>query len=210
MILHKLVNQYLVYVISFSPILGLLFLVNRLSNIVGFTILFVVIGFAPWIIELTKKLAIKFNSIKEINSTESSIFLISKFGIAFMVALGGWSSLFTDIGKSFDTWKYFYSIFSIMFILFGFQFPRIKPNLVIGIRTPWTIENDKVWKKTHIFAGKFLIITGLFMLFVAFFTKISFEISGLVFIFLLIALSILSLIYSFIQYKKIKDEHSPN
>lgn len=38
---------------------------------------------------------------------------------------------------------------------------NIKPNYFIGIRNPWTLGNEMVWKKTHQLAGILLFITGI-------------------------------------------------
>ncbi|MBL4754333.1 MAG: SdpI family protein [Flavobacteriales bacterium] len=54
-------------------------------------------------------------------------------------------------------------LFSIYLLLtaFGNYFGTIKPNWFIGIRTPWTLENEDVWKKTHAVAGKLWFFLGL-------------------------------------------------
>jgi uncharacterized membrane protein len=32
--------------------------------------------------------------------------------------------------------------------------PKLKQNYMIGIRLPWTLENEDNWNRTHAFAGK--------------------------------------------------------
>ena len=39
--------------------------------------------------------------------------------------------------------------FSALFLVMGPLLKKAKRNYFIGIRTPWTLSNDKVWKKTH-------------------------------------------------------------
>jgi uncharacterized membrane protein len=39
--------------------------------------------------------------------------------------------------------------------------PRMKPNWWMGIRTPWTLENDKVWRETHRLGGRLFVLAGL-------------------------------------------------
>ncbi|PVY38572.1 SdpI family protein [Pontibacter virosus] len=36
-----------------------------------------------------------------------------------------------------------------LFIALGNYFQAVKPNYFIGIRTPWTLESEQVWRKTH-------------------------------------------------------------
>ena len=45
-------------------------------------------------------------------------------------------------------------LIGILFIILGNFFKTIKANYFIGIRTPWTLENEEVWKHTHRMAGK--------------------------------------------------------
>jgi len=43
----------------------------------------------------------------------------------------------------------------------GNQMPRVRRNLVWGIRTPQTLANDAVWRKVHRLAGFLQVATGL-------------------------------------------------
>lgn len=43
----------------------------------------------------------------------------------------------------------------------GNYLPVIKPNYFIGVRTPWTLENEEVWTKTHRFSGRLWVTGGL-------------------------------------------------
>jgi|APSaa5957512622_1039677.scaffolds.fasta_scaffold04700_8 uncharacterized membrane protein len=57
---------------------------------------------------------------------------------------------------------------AILFYYIGGLMSHMKRNWFIGIRTPWTLSNDKVWEKTHSIGGKLfkaiavIIIIGLF------------------------------------------------
>jgi len=47
-------------------------------------------------------------------------------------------------------------IFGAMFALFlfiGIQMPKMKPNPVMGVKTPWTLADPRVWEATHRRAG---------------------------------------------------------
>lgn len=45
--------------------------------------------------------------------------------------------------------------------LSGVLMKSIKPNFFIGIRIPATLNNEDVWKKTHVLASKLFIASGL-------------------------------------------------
>ncbi|HDX9576909.1 TPA: SdpI family protein [Bacillus pseudomycoides] len=51
----------------------------------------------------------------------------------------------------------------ILFLVIGNYLPQCKLNYFIGIRTPWTLSNEEVWRKTHRFGGKVFIILGIIM-----------------------------------------------
>lgn len=41
-----------------------------------------------------------------------------------------------------------------LFILIGNYLPRVRTNFFLGIRTPWTLSDEEVWRKTHRIGGK--------------------------------------------------------
>lgn len=89
---------------------------------------------------------------------------------------------------------------AILFYYIGNILPKLKRNWTIGIRTPWTLSNDKVWNKTHIFGAKVFKIIALITLLALFFPKYV-----LWFIFLPIIIgSIITVVYSYIIYKQKK------
>ena len=54
-----------------------------------------------------------------------------------------------------------FMIIGALFAVIGNYFPSLKPNYFIGIRTPWTLESEKVWKETHKMAGKLWLPGGI-------------------------------------------------
>jgi uncharacterized membrane protein len=56
----------------------------------------------------------------------------------------------------------------ILFIVLGNYMPKFKHNYFVGIKTPWTLANEKVWAKTHRFGGKVFIVMGLVLILSAF------------------------------------------
>src|ERR1044072_4436394 len=47
--------------------------------------------------------------------------------------------------------------FGVMLIAIGNQLPRARPNWWFGIRTPWTLSNDRVWERTHRVGGYLMV-----------------------------------------------------
>ncbi|MBS4196688.1 SdpI family protein [Lederbergia citri] len=58
------------------------------------------------------------------------------------------------------------ALIGLLFIFIGNLSPKFKPNYFIGIRTPWTLANEDVWRKTHRFGGKVFVVLGILMLLV--------------------------------------------
>ncbi|WP_064579657.1 SdpI family protein [Streptobacillus moniliformis] len=49
----------------------------------------------------------------------------------------------------------------IFLIVVGNYIPKTRQNYTVGIRTPWTLNNEENWNKTHRFGGKILVISGI-------------------------------------------------
>jgi uncharacterized membrane protein len=46
-------------------------------------------------------------------------------------------------------------------VLMGNVLTRIRPNSFAGIRTPWTLTSDEVWRATHRLGGRLIFASGL-------------------------------------------------
>jgi uncharacterized membrane protein len=88
----------------------------------------------------------------------------------------------------------------LLFFYCGILCERAKRNWFIGIRTPWTLSNDRVWERTHRIGGKLFKITGI-----AAFAGIAFQKYALYFILVpVIAVSVFVVVYSFLIYQQEK------
>lgn len=52
----------------------------------------------------------------------------------------------------------------VVMIVIGNYLPKTHRNYIIGIRLPWTLENDENWRKTHRLAGKIWVLGGLLLI----------------------------------------------
>jgi uncharacterized membrane protein len=48
----------------------------------------------------------------------------------------------------------------MLFILLGNYLPKLPRNFFFGIRVPWTLASEAVWKSTHIVSGWLFVIAG--------------------------------------------------
>lgn len=77
-----------------------------------------------------------------------------------------------------------------------------KSNYFIGIRTPWTLENEEVWRKTHRLGGRMMFWTGLASIALSFLLPA--QIRLVVVVVLLGLSSVIPVIYSYLVYQQIK------
>jgi uncharacterized membrane protein len=47
------------------------------------------------------------------------------------------------------------------FAVIGNELGRLRPNWFAGIRTPWTLSDDEVWRRTHRVGGRLFVTLGL-------------------------------------------------
>jgi uncharacterized membrane protein len=50
-----------------------------------------------------------------------------------------------------------------LFVVIGNVMGKLRPNYTVGIRTPWTLANERVWDQTHRFGGKVFVAGGLLL-----------------------------------------------
>ena len=92
---------------------------------------------------------------------------------------------------------------SLLFILIGNVMGRFKHNYFVGIKTPWTLANEEVWRKTHRMAGPLWVIGGIINIILAFTNK---NLNGVGFIIVMVVIVLVPIIYSYIVYQKIVND----
>jgi len=69
-----------------------------------------------------------------------------------------------SLGLPVDMSLAFRVLLPVFFILLGNQLGRIRFNYFVGIRVPWTLDNEEVWNRTHRLAGKLWVGAGVLAL----------------------------------------------
>jgi uncharacterized membrane protein len=54
-------------------------------------------------------------------------------------------------------------LIGFLFIVIGGLTPHIGRNRTMGFRYPWTLRDDRVWKKTHEHGGPVMVYAGILM-----------------------------------------------
>ncbi len=103
-----------------------------------------------------------------------------------------------NLGFRFNMIQILCPAFAALFYYAGVLMSHAKRNWFVGIRTPWTMSNEKVWDKTHKIGGKLFKLTGIISL-------LSLILPDLSVFFILVPIlftTIFVFIYSYVEYKK--------
>ncbi|WP_058486778.1 SdpI family protein [Defluviitalea phaphyphila] len=125
----------------------------------------------------------------------------SIIAISFSIALIfiHWIILLASINIITNVGFFVKLIIGLLFIIMGNYMTQLRFNFFVGIRLPWTLSNENVWKKTHRIAGIGYTLIGILLIITSF---IKSSISFMSFFVSLILLAIVTMIYSYIQYQK--------
>jgi uncharacterized membrane protein len=115
--------------------------------------------------------------------------------LAYLHALKLWAAF----SKPLDMNRALLIAAFLMLIFLGNVFGRVRRNFFIGVRTPWTLANEKVWDATHRFAARVFVAAGLIGLLSM--VVNSGSIAGLV---ILGAALLASALYSLVYYKRLE------
>jgi len=113
---------------------------------------------------LLPKIDPKGKNIKESPALKAMMIALPLFMIGIQImnvmAINN-ASIFTDL-------RIVSILVGILMVVIGYYTPSIKPNYLLGIRTPWTLHNEKVWTKTHEASGKWFMASGIIFFICAF------------------------------------------
>ena len=84
----------------------------------------------------------------------------------------------------------------LLLTIVGNYLPKCKQNYTIGIKIPWTLNNEENWNKTHRFAGWLWTVCGIIIMLTGFF-------GGFWIFFIIVLLMVLApVLYSYILHRK--------
>jgi len=94
----------------------------------------------------------------------------------------------------------------LLLMVIGNLMPRMRPNWFMGIRTPWTLASESVWRKTHRLGGYCFMAMGVLMVatgFVATPERFPYMIG------VVVALAIIPVVYSYLAWRR-EQEAAPS
>ncbi|MBU4502627.1 MAG: SdpI family protein [Nanoarchaeota archaeon] len=121
------------------------------------------------------------------------------FRVAFVAFMGFIyvSSLMPNFGFKFNMTRLVMPAIGALFFLIGFAIHKVKRNYFIGIRTPWTLSSDYVWKKTHEKGSRLFMALGVIALLISFLPEVFWGFMVFVFAFV-----IWCFVYSYLVFQE--------
>ncbi|NJB71170.1 putative membrane protein [Saonia flava] len=111
--------------------------------------------------------------------------------------------IYSAKNQSFTNINYVFVLIGLLITTLGNYFKTLQPNYFIGIRTPWTLENETVWNDTHKLGGVLWFVGGLLMIISCFLLKGTALMS--VFFGTVAVIIIVPLVYSYLKFKSLKE-----
>lgn len=96
--------------------------------------------------------------------------------------------------------QFIFAGIGVLFIVIGNYLGKVRQNYFVGIKTPWTLDNEEVWNKTQRMGGWAFLFAGLIILINAF---VQWQLVGSMVVAIVIA-AVWPIVYSYILYKRLK------
>lgn len=108
-------------------------------------------------------------------------------------------TLFLSMGANIPIVLIAQALAGVIVVIFGNYLPKCKSNYTIGVKLPWTLDNEENWNKTHRFSGFVFVIGGVILLVNAFWMNLWYLVVGVI-----VLLAALPVLYSSLLYQKQK------
>jgi uncharacterized membrane protein len=138
---------------------------------------------------------------KNYDAFESSFYKIRFIVSLFVTAITG-LFIASNIGIVLDELKILRISTFVLFAVIGNYIYSVKPNWFIGFRTPWTLDNENVWRKTHQFGAKIMVGFSIIGLIVSLILQKE-GIGLIVFFSIIMIMVMIPIIYSYRLHKKL-------
>jgi uncharacterized membrane protein len=91
----------------------------------------------------------------------------------------------------------------LLFVFLGNYLTRVEPNWFVGIRTPWTLSSDTVWRKTHRTGGLLMVLGGVVLAISAFLPRPAFL---ALFVVTIVVVGVIPMVQSYVLWKREKHD----
>lgn len=154
----------------------------------------------PLGIYLMMALLPKIDPKKESYLKHARAYQVTNWAITLFLVCLHWITIGVAKGYPLNVGVFVRILMGILFIILGNYLTQVRPNYFFGIKTPWTLANEEVWRKTHRVGGYGFIIAGVSELVSAFFKGSSAFVLAIGSVFSVV---IFTVIYSYLEYRKL-------
>jgi uncharacterized membrane protein len=117
--------------------------------------------------------------------------------VLFFTVLYG-ATIMTALGYDIDISLLIKVMVAILFLVIGNFMGQFRHNYFVGIKTPWTLNSEEVWQRTHRLGAKIWVAGSLVCLAMA---PIKAPWSAWVFFAAILVMAIVPIIYSYLIYR---------
>lgn len=210
---NKLVKEFLILLISIAPLIYYISLWDSLPEripvhfdaqgnpnnygsryLIAFTLLFLNLGIYLFLLVIPK-----IDSKNNFDIFRSTFY---KLRVIFSVFISTLSyTIISSVQHGKASISILYIIIASLISILGNYISTVKPNYFIGIRNPWTLENESIWKKTHNFTSKLWFFSGILLVIILIILP-SNGYKIYIFITFIIFIALTPNIYSYLIYQK--------
>lgn len=114
--------------------------------------------------------------------------------------------IYASLNETLYNPNYIVLIIGLLIAILGNYFKTLRANYFIGIKTPWTLENETVWRETHKLAGKLWLAGGLVI--IACSLTLDKESAFRSFLVITIIIALIPVIFSYFKYRNLSRSSS--
>ncbi|WP_025686299.1 SdpI family protein [Paenibacillus maysiensis] len=171
--IHWNFTDVLTTLIALSPAIGALLLYDRLPNVLAShfsfdntadrymsknssILMLVLLGLVPLVVRLARYMDPNRANFEKF----AKAYEVTRVGTSLILAIAGWGMLLYNLNIRLQMNTIICGGIGLMLLVLGNYMTQVQPNYTFGIRTPWTLSNPEVWRKTHRFGGPMMMLGG--------------------------------------------------
>jgi uncharacterized membrane protein len=136
-------------------------------------------------------------NIREFQTIYDAVAVVTTAFVAYTYGL----TLAWNLGYEFEITQALSPAVAVLFVVVGFLLDRAQRNWFVGIRTPWTLSSDDVWRHTHDRAAPLFKIAGVVALAgVAVPEYFVYLVAGPA-----VAITVFATVYSYLDYRRLEN-----
>jgi len=120
--------------------------------------------------------------------------------LVLVLAFTFFSSIWRNLGHAMQIGDVAVLVVGLLFMFIGNSLGRVRHNYFVGVRTPWTLANEEVWRRTHRFGGPVFMIGGLLPVVLLPFWP---QAARLVLLVCVVAAALSTVVYSYVAYRQV-------